>query len=112
MSIDWRRNLIKNQKSYEDLMSNPFDTPVAPGIFDYKVKRYTGLLAGIHTNRTEQGHAYWVRRYYWLAEQDLDNYQSGGHSTPMSEEDWSYLRSLQPPVDPFVEAEENKEFIA
>lgn len=105
MSMNWyNRRYLKNKEHYERLF-NPDPKNISG--------RYYGLYYGIDIAATPQGSEYWYDRYYWLAEQDIPNYKEGtGRSVPMSEEDWAFLRSIGTPPDPFVEAEENKEFIA
>lgn len=108
MGLSPKRKLIVSKAMYKNIFLDEKIAKANPSL------RYMGLHAGVDLRHTEQGYDYWMSRYYWLAEQDVLGYKNNGHAhitIPMSEEDWAYLRSLDTPVDAFLEAPENKEFL-
>lgn len=103
--MESKRKLIKDRKYYKGLFTPRDKVPK-----NIPSTRYYGLYHGIDLQKTEQGYEYWLKRYFWLAEQDIPGAKYS-NSEPISEDDWAYLRSLDAPVDAFLEAPENKEFV-
>lgn len=98
-----KRPEVQNAGFLKKLVDNRFTLPT---------NAYALLIQGLNTTMTPQGNPYWTQRYYWLAEQVMAGTNYGDMGEPMIEGDWQYLeRLINPPVDKFLIAEENKEFI-
>ena len=108
-----RFNLSLMLKAVDDFNSSPSQAQA------YDVYRlFCNSIAGNWTfnpfkslDKNLNVYQYWAARHvyydYWREDR-----QSLTHRVPFSPEDISYLKSFLNPVDAFLEADENKEFIA
>lgn len=98
-----RHGTLKS-KRFERLLNQPYEST-----------SYLDMIESIDLHACEPNHTYWLQRYYWIylmgnpeKEADLNGYIY----TPMSEDDWSYLRSFLPKTDDFLIDPKNKEYIS